>query len=34
MADRPSTSAKASSVLRDANEVARRRKRQLGSDRR
>jgi len=34
MVDRLSDSAKASSVLRDANEVARRRKRQLGSDRR
>jgi hypothetical protein len=34
MADRLSASAKASSVLRDANEVARRRKRQLGRDRR
>jgi hypothetical protein len=33
MADRLSASAKASSVLRDANEVARRRKRQLGRDR-
>jgi hypothetical protein len=34
MVDRLSASAKASSVLRDASEVARRRKRQLGSDRR
>jgi hypothetical protein len=34
MADRPSASAKTSSVLRDANEVAKRRKRQLGRDRR
>jgi hypothetical protein len=34
MADRLSASAKASTVLRDANEVARRRKRQLGRDRR
>jgi hypothetical protein len=33
-ADRLSASANASSVLRDANEVARRRKRQLGRDRR
>ena len=34
MADRPSASPKASSVLRDASEVAKRRKRQLGRDRR
>jgi hypothetical protein len=34
MADHPSASANASSVLRDASEVARRRKRQLGRDRR